>query len=112
MARGDSIGGMSGYASSSTYVYLTPSSGDEWMITAVGAGPYTYSYLQMTPDNGSNWYAMYASMQENTGVSQYMASNDMMSRDLNWILTENDRIRSYNASGAHILWYTGIKIKD
>jgi len=110
MASSDSISNVVS-ASQSTYTYITPGSGDEWLITQIGDSR-TETYLEMTTDNGSNWYAMYASMQENTGVSQYMASNDMMSRDLNWILTENDRIRSYNASGAHILWYTGIKIKD
>ena len=77
MARGESIGGMSGYGAYQTYVYLTPSSGDEWMITAMGAGPYTYSYLQMTPDNGSNWHDMYSSELGETDVNQFITSPNL-----------------------------------
>jgi len=110
MARGDSIGGMSGYASSSTYVYLTPSSGDEWMITAVGAGPYTGSYLQMTPDNGSNWHTMYGSEIGETGVSQYIAQNDTMGRRLSLFVSPTVRIRL--TGGWHYYWVMGIKSKE
>jgi len=110
MARGDSISNIVA-GNSSAYTYITPGSGEEWMITAIGDSR-TETYLEMTTDNGSNWLAMYGSEAGSTATSQYIALNDTMSRELHWIITENDRIRSYNASAYHILWYMGIKIKD
>ena len=115
MAAGDTI---SSSTQTNTYLYLTPASGDEWMIMQIGTSR-TDTYLQMTP-NASTWYTMYASPSYGagyysslyTGVSQYMTTNNMMSRpDLHWHITNTVRIRAYS-SGYNNFWWAGIKSKD
>jgi len=116
MAKGDGISNVVS-ASQSAYTYITPGSGEEWLIMQIGDS-HAATYLEMTTDNGSNWLAMNASQQQGTNpyedvnVSPIMALNSMMSRDLYWVLTANDRIRSYNSSAAHVIWWMGIKTKD
>jgi len=117
MAAGDTISS-GAWATAGAYIYLTPASGDEWMIMQIGTTS-TGTYLQMTP-NASTWYTMYASPSYGggyysslyTGVSQYMTTNNMMSRpDLHWHITNTVRIRAYS-SGYNTFWWAGIKTKD
>jgi len=117
MAAGDTI---SSSSQTNTYLYLTPASGDEWMIMQIGTSS-TVTYLQMTPNGGSNWYTMYASPSYGggyysslyTGVSQYLTTNNMMSRpDLHWHITNTVRIRAYSGGNYYNFWWAGIKTKD
>ena len=118
MAAGDTISS-SASVYGGTYIYLTPASGDEWMIMQIGTSR-TDTYLQMTPNAGSNWYTMYASPSYAgnysslyTGVSQYMTTNNMMSRpDLHWHITNTVRIRAYSGGNYYQFWWAGIKTKD
>ena len=118
MAAGDTISS-SASVNAGTYLYLTPASGDEWMIMQIGTSS-TGTYLQMTP-NASTWYTMYASPSYGagyysslyTGVSQYMTTNNMMSRpDLHWHITNTVRIRAYSGGNYYQFWWAGIKTKD
>jgi len=116
MAAGDTI---SSSSQINTYLYLTPASGDEWMIMQIGTSR-SDTYLQMTPNAGSNWYTMYASPAYGgyytslyTGVSQYLWTNNMMARpDLHWHITNTVRIRAYSGGNYYQFWWAGIKTKD
>ena len=116
MAAGDTISS-SASVNAGTYIYLTPASGDEWMIMQIGTSS-TGTYMQMTP-NSSTFYTMYASPSYAgnytslyTGVSQYMTTNNMISRpDLHWHISPVKRIRAYS-SGYNNFWWAGIKTKD
>ena len=116
MAAGDTISS-SASVNAGTYIYLTPASGDEWLIMQIGTSS-TGTYMQMTP-NASTWYTMYASPSFSTaysslytGVSHILTANNMISRpDLHWHINIQKRIRAYSP-GYNNFWWAGIKTKD
>jgi len=107
MSVGDVISGLE-YGSG--YKYLTPSSGDEWMITAIGSNS-TSTDLSITADDGNDWRDMYNSF---AGVGDDEVDNQVMMSDndtLHWFITNTSRIRSYSGSSAAV-WWMGIKSKE
>jgi len=118
MARGDSIS-YAGYGSY-TYTYLTPASGDEWLITMFGCqGAFTggwgsgfyAAYMYMTPDGGTNWYEMWSSENDQIDVDRNILDTDFQGRELHWPLTPTVRIRLHSP-GYSKWWYSGVKTKD
>jgi len=64
MAIGDCVSGLH-YSAGTAYIYLTPASGEEWVITRVGTD-YTSTFFAMEVAGSANYfYNMYGQLREN-----------------------------------------------
>ena len=111
MARGDVISQIEDVTGG--YMYLIPSSGDEWMITAVGSSQDDV-YAQATIDSGNNWTTMYSTdRHKNTpSISANLAEAGWMSHSLQWFISQSKRIRFVNSANDAEIWFMGVKSKD
>ena len=110
MAAGDSISKAT--YTGTGYQELSPSSGDEWLITAMGCDV-TTGYLEMSDDGGSNYYIMASAAKDfySEPLSASLHANSMTSHKLNLHLSSTVKIRFYHTGGGNF-WYMGIKVKD
>jgi len=108
MARGDSISTIVDVTGG--YTYLVPSSGDEWMITAVGSSQNDVSVQAYI----SSWNTMYSTdRHKNTqSISSNLAEAGWMSHSLQWFISQSKRIRFVNSANDAEIWFMGVKSKD
>ena len=109
MARGDSISTIVDVTGG--YTNFAPSSGDEWMITAVGSSQNDV-YAQAW--NGSTWTTMYSTdrHKNTTSISANLAEAGWMSHSLQWFISQSKRIRFVNSANDAEIWFMGVKSKD
>jgi len=109
MARGDSISTIVDVVGGQTYV--VPSSGDEWVITAVGSSQDDV-YVQAW--NGSEWTTMYSTdrHKNTTSISANLAEAGWMSHSLQWFISSSRYIRFVNSANDAEIWIMGVKSKD
>ena len=110
MAAGDSISKAT--YTGTGYQELSPSSGDEWLITAMGCDV-TTGYLQMSNDGGSNYYTMSSAARDfySEPLSSDLHANSLTSHKLNLHISSTVKIRFYHTGNGNF-WYMGIKVKD
>ena len=114
MAVGDSIS-WAGSTYNYSMIYITPASGDEWVIKMLGGyGHYSYgAWIWMTPDGGTTWLEMWSSEKDRTTVIQNFLGNDLVAgREIYWFISPTVRIKFTGVSGSSPWWYMGVKTKD
>jgi prolyl oligopeptidase PreP (S9A serine peptidase family) len=109
MARGDSISLNSPYNNANVAFYMQPSSGDEWMITALGCNQ-TTQYLMMTSSSGGTQYMHFKEWDTDTLTNQFMKS-DVANHQIKWFVTNSVYIRT-SSGWAYTFWMMGIKTKE
>ena len=110
MARGDSISTIVDVASG--YTTFAPSSGDEWMITAVGSSQDDV-YVQAW-SGGTIFNTMYSTDRHSyqTHISSNLAQAGWMSHSLQWFIPSSSYIRFVNSANDAEIWIMGVKSKD
>jgi len=110
MAAGDSISKAT--YTGTGYQDLSPASGDEWLITAIGFDD-GGGYLQMSNDSGANYYTMTSGARDfySEPLSSDLERNSLTSHKLNLHISPTIKIRFYH-TGNGVFWYMGIKVKD
>ena len=109
MAVGDCVSGVH-YASGTTYVYLTPASGEEWVITRVGASN-TYTQFDMEVAGSAGYfYSMYGQLRENINApATYIRYTGFLSQKLHWTLSPSIRLKIRKAG---VFWWIGEQTKE
>ena len=108
---GDCVSGVH-YASSTTYVYLTPASGEEWVITRIGASNTSTQFSMEVAGSANYFYNMYGQLRENiNSPSYYIRYTGFLSQKLHWTISPSLRIRCRNPSGG-VFWWMGAKTKE
>ena len=110
MARGDSISTIVDVTGG--YTYLVPSSGDEWMITAVGSSQDDVTVQAWNGSTINN--TMYSTDRHSyqTHISSNLAQAGFMGHSLQWFIPSSYYIRFVNSANDAEIWFMGVKSKD
>jgi len=109
MAVGDCVSGLH-YSSGSAYIYLTPASGEEWVITRVGSD-YTGTFFLMEVNGSANYfYNMRGQLRESINASaDYIRYTGFLSQKLHWTISPSVRLRIRKAG---VFWWIGEQTKE
>ena len=109
MAVGDCVSGVH-YSGGSMYLYLTPASGEEWVITRVGTD-YTSTFFTMEVAGSAGYfYNMYGQLRENINApATYIRYTGFLSQKLHWTISPSVRLRIRKAG---VFWWIGEQTKE
>ena len=109
MAVGDCVSGLHD-SGGTTYIYLTPASGEEWVITRVGSD-YTSTFFAMEVAGSANYfYNMYGQLRENINApATYIRYTGFLSQKLHWTISPSVRIKIRKAG---VFWWIGTQTKE
>ena len=111
MAVGDCVSGLH-YSSGSAWIYLTPASGEEWVITRIGAS-HTSTFFSMEVAGSANYfYNMSGQLRENINApATYIRYTGFLSQKLHWTLSPSVRLKCRSPGGG-LFWWIGAQTKE
>jgi len=109
MAVGDCVSGLH-YSAGSMYIYLTPASGEEWVITRVGTES-TSTFFTMEVNGSANYfYSMYGQLRQNiNSPAIYIRYTGFLSQKLHWTISPSVRIKVRKGG---VFWWIGEQTKE
>jgi len=111
MARGDSISLNSASTSANVFFTMRPSSGDEWMITGLGAST-TTQYMIMVSSSGGTQYMYFRDQYSSsvTTTTEFMKST-IPDNPIKWFVSNSVYIKTTSGWG-YLFYMMGIKTKE
>ena len=103
---------VSGVNSTSGYAYLTPASGEEWVISRIGASHTSTTFYMEDAGNANYFYNMRGQLLESINASaDYIRYTGFLSQKLHWTISPSVRIKFRNFSGG-VFWWIGTQTKE
>ena len=101
---------VSGVNSTSGYAYLTPASGEEWVITREGASHTSTQFAMEVAGSANYFYQMYGQLRESINSPQYyIRYTGFLSQKLHWTISPSVRIKIRKGG---TFWWIGTQTKE
>jgi len=102
---------VSGISTGPQYIYLTPASGEEWVITRIGASNTGTLFYMEVNGNAGYFYSMVGELRQQIYPSAYIRYNGFLSQKLHWTLSPSVRLKCRSPGGG-LFWWIGAQTKE